>query len=84
MYFNQLAIDLQNRITVMGSRVRATVDGRNERGAAMAEYGLLLSLIALAAIAMVSAFGEELADLFRDAGDDIRGEGNLPAEGDGS
>lgn len=40
---------------------------KEERGAAMAEYGLLLALVALAAIAILVLFGEELVDVFTEA-----------------
>ena len=41
-----------------------TIAARDERGAAMAEYGLLLALVALGAMAIMSAFGETLAETF--------------------
>jgi Flp pilus assembly pilin Flp len=37
---------------------------RYERGAAMAEYGLLLALVALAAIVVLAAFGDSIVDVF--------------------
>ena len=40
---------------------------KEERGAAMAEYGLLLALVALAAIAILVLFGEELVNVFTEA-----------------
>jgi len=45
----------------------AVAEAREDRGAAMAEYGLLLALVALAAIAILFAFGEELRAVFTDA-----------------
>jgi len=52
----ELLVRLQNRIT-----------DRDERGAAMAEYGLLLALIALAAIAVLAIFGGSISDVFSSA-----------------
>ena len=45
----------------------AIVTAREDRGAAMAEYGLLLALVALAAIAILVLFGEELVNIFTEA-----------------
>jgi len=42
-------------------------EARDDRGAAMAEYGLLLALVALAAIAILVTFGSEITDVFTDA-----------------
>ena len=38
--------------------------GTDERGAAMAEYGLLLALVALGAMAIMATFGDTLAETF--------------------
>jgi len=46
-------VRLQNAITI-----------QDERGAAMAEYGLLLLFVALAVIGILTMFGETLADTF--------------------
>jgi Flp pilus assembly pilin Flp len=40
------------------------IANRDERGAAMAEYGLLLALVALAAIVVLAAFGDSIVDVF--------------------
>lgn len=40
---------------------------REERGAAMAEYGLLLAMVALAAIGILVFFGGEIVEMFTDA-----------------
>jgi Flp pilus assembly pilin Flp len=40
------------------------IANRDERGAAMAEYGLLLALVALAAIFVLAAFGDSIVDVF--------------------
>ncbi len=45
----------------------AMAERKDERGAAMAEYGLLLALIALAAIAILAIFGESIRDVFQSA-----------------
>ena len=74
MYFTLLANDLQNRIM----QLRAAAG--EQRGAAMAEYGLLLALVALAAIGILALFGEALVDIFTDATEAIQDEGNVPAE----
>ena len=41
-----------------------TIAGRDQRGAAMAEYGLLLALVALVSIGIMTTFGETLAETF--------------------
>lgn len=56
-------------------RQRLIAGQDDERGAAMAEYGLLLALIAMAAILVLSAFGDTLVDTFGFASDAM---GNLP------
>ena len=53
----------------------AIAASKEERGAAMAEYGLLLALVALAAIAILILFGEALVDVFTDADDTLRTRG---------
>lgn len=40
-----------------------------ERGATMAEYGLLLILVGIAAFAVIALVGGEIWELFRDTGD---------------
>ena len=54
---NRLLVRIQNRL----------VD--HDRGAAMAEYGLLLAFIALAVIGVMSALGGRLNELFGFASD---------------
>ena len=44
----------------------------------MAEYGMLLALIALAAIAILSAFGGEIVEVFREAEEDLNNRGSVP------
>jgi len=52
---------LTTRVVV---RLQNAVAARNERGATMAEYGLLLAFVALAAMGVLFAFGGKLKDLF--------------------
>lgn len=73
MYFNQLVIDLQNRFATARSIAR------DQRGAAMAEYGLLLALVALAAIGILAAFGGELVEVFTEAEETLNERGDVPA-----
>jgi|LakMenEpi03Aug12_release.lakeMendotaPanAssembly.Ray.scaffolds.fasta_scaffold4694978_1 pilus assembly protein Flp/PilA len=49
------------RLLMMIARFR-----QDERGASMVEYGLLVALIALVAIAGVTALGTKLSKLFSD------------------
>lgn len=58
---------------------RAVLRVKNERGAAMAEYGLLLALVALAAFASLVLFGDSLLGLFTDATDEFSAINNPPA-----
>ncbi len=53
----------------------AVAELKEERGAAMAEYGLLLALVALAAITILVLFGEELVDVFTEATDTLENRG---------
>ncbi len=52
--FTKCYVRLQNRF-------------EEDRGAAMAEYGLLLALVALAAIGILVTFGESLERVFSEA-----------------
>ena len=67
--FTSLFVKAQNRLA------------SRERGAAMAEYGLLLALIALAAIAILAIFGQSLVDVFTTANDTLE-ENNVGGGGD--
>ena len=59
-------------------RIQNTLASKeDERGAAMAEYGLLLALVALAAIAILVLFGQSLVDVFTTANTTLQD--NLPA-----
>lgn len=44
----------------------------DDRGAALAEYGLLLALVALAAIGILLAFGTSLVGVFTEAEEELR------------
>ena len=65
-----LMIRFQNAVASIGAATK------EERGAAMAEYGLLLALVALAAIGILVFFGGEIVEVFTEA------EGTLNARGD--
>ena len=66
---NALLIRFQNAIA----------DVKEDRGAAMAEYGLLLALVALAAIAILVLFGGEIVEVFTDAESTLNNRGSIPA-----
>ena len=57
----------------------AVASAKEERGAAMAEYGLLLALVALAAITILVAFGGEIVEVFTEAEESIDTRGDVPA-----
>lgn len=48
---------------VLGKTVKAF--SRNERGATMIEYGLLVGLIAVVSITLVTTMGTQIADFFQ-------------------
>ena len=53
-------------------RIQNDIAAREERGAAMAEYGLLLALVALAAIVVLAAFGDRISAVFQGADDQLQ------------
>ena len=53
-------------------RIQNDIAAREERGAAMAEYGLLLALVALAAIVVLAAFGDRISAVFQGADDKLK------------
>ncbi len=59
----------------------AVAELRSERGAAMAEYGLLLALVAVASIAILITFGGAITEVFTEADTALRGASEIPAEG---
>ena len=54
-------------MTKLMVRIQNEINDRQERGAAMAEYGLLLALVALAAIIVLAAFGQSIKGVFTSA-----------------
>jgi len=54
-------------MTALLVRLQNTIADREERGAAMAEYGLLLTLVALAAIVVLATFGDSITGVFQSA-----------------
>ena len=61
-------------------RLQNTIADRDERGAAMAEYGLLLALVALAAIVILAQFGDSITGVFTEADTRLQ-EGITDAQG---
>ena len=59
-------------MTELMVRLQNTIADRNERGAAMAEYGLLLALVALAAIVVLATFGDSIRDVFSSADESLQ------------
>ena len=57
----------------------AVAEMKEERGAAMAEYGLLLALVALAAIGILVFFGGEIVEVFTEAEGTLNDRGSIPA-----
>ena len=45
-------------------RIQNEIENREDRGAAMAEYGLLLALVALVAIGVLATFGSKISQVF--------------------
>lgn len=55
----------------VGGYLAARYDVRNERGATMVEYGLLIAFIALVVGLAAITLGGKVSDLFGDAGDSL-------------
>lgn len=72
MQLHHHALDLRNRLHL-------ALDDRTERGAAMAEYGLLLALVALAAIGILALFGGEIVEVFTEAESTLNNRDSIPA-----
>ena len=64
-----LIVQLKNRFA----------EAKRDRGAAMAEYGLLLALVALAAIVILAAFGGEIVEVFTETENTLNTRGDVPA-----
>lgn len=58
-------------MTELYVRLQNKIADREERGAAMAEYGLLLALVALAAIVILATFGDSIAAVFTEANTEL-------------
>jgi len=69
-------------MTELMVRLQNNIADREERGAAMAEYGLLLALVALAAIVILAAFGDSITGVFSSANDRLQ-DGITDASGGG-
>lgn len=64
----QTMVRTQTALAAMaGARKRAAQRFADDRGAAMAEYGLLLALVALVAVGILAFFGGEIVEVFTDA-----------------
>ncbi|MCQ2553037.1 MAG: Flp family type IVb pilin [Clostridia bacterium] len=50
---------------------------RDENGQGMVEYGLILALIAIAAIAVIGGLGQKVAAIFNRAGDSFTTDGAI-------
>ncbi|MGI6606926.1 MAG: Flp family type IVb pilin [Peptococcia bacterium] len=57
---------------------------REEKGQGMAEYGLILALVAVAVIAALVVLGPTIAEKIRGVSDSIENPPDPPAEGAGS
>ena len=64
-------------------RLQNDIAAREERGAAMAEYGLLLALVALPAIVVLAAFGDRISSVFQGADDQLQSGLDKAGEGGG-
>jgi len=70
----------QEMTTALFVRFQNTVARlQDERGAAMAEYGLLLAMVALAAIGILVFFGGEIVEVFTEAEASVNDRGAVPA-----
>jgi len=69
---SRCAVRLATTLTAGLDRVR------EERGAAIAEYGLLLTMVALAAIGILLFFGGEIVEMFTDAEDTLNTRQGVP------
>jgi pilus assembly protein Flp/PilA len=51
---------------------------RDQRGATMVEYGLLVALVAVAVLVAVTSLGGAIGSIFQTASDDLSGAGDAP------
>lgn len=56
---------------------------KDESGAALAEYGILVALIAVVAVSAVTLLGTQVNDAFEDVAGKLCGDKGLNADGDG-
>lgn len=62
--------------------MKKTIIGRfikNQKGAAMVEYGVLVALIAIACIVVIAVLGDEIDDVFQQVVNCIQGQGDAAA-----
>ena len=62
--------ELQKMIATVLSKVLSRF-ARDQRGASMLEYGLLVGLVAIAAIVAITAMGNALETMFNDAANEL-------------
>jgi pilus assembly protein Flp/PilA len=64
-------VSMYRLISLILTRMTATRD--DDRGATMVEYGLLVALISVVAIAFIITIGDEVAGAFSDVADALTG-----------
>lgn len=70
-------VALQNKYQTLKAKVKSFL--WNEEGQTMTEYGLLILLIAIALILVVWAFSGQIANVFRDASNELGNQGSQHA-----
>lgn len=75
-----LRLGFEHMIDSIDGIIVNTLNGsdRGDRGAAMAEYGLLLGLVALAAMGVLILFGGEIVEVFTEAEETLNTRGDIP------
>lgn len=71
-----LSTTLSTALATASARLR-----RDEEGAAMVEYGLLIALIALAVVAALTLLGTEISTFFGDVTTELGNASPAPASG---
>lgn len=76
-----------SRLTTYGAQLASTVRGelagaREDRGAAMAEYGILIFFVGLAAFGILVLFGAEVWELFRSTEEGFDSSTKIPPPAD--
>ena len=69
---------MKNSIFSIYSHIPSCLFGRNERGATVVEYAILVSIISIAAIAIIVTLGGQIQSSFQSITDLI--EANAPTE----